>query len=130
MLFRSCLGHDLAPGLAKSEHAPTFMPVGSLPKLAFDHAEVIRYAHDRLKSKVTYTTAIFALLPDVFTLTHLQLAYEAVYGSVLDKRNFRKKFLALDMLEPTSEFFQDGAHRPALLYRFKRHELQPFHRDF
>ena len=125
-----CLGHDLAPTLVKSEHSPLFVPVEKLPKLAFDHAEVIRYARDRLKSKVTYTTAIFALLPETFTLTQLQSAYEAIHATALDKRNFRKKFLALDVLEPTESHFQDGAHRPALLYRFKRRELQPFHRDF
>jgi 8-oxo-dGTP diphosphatase len=125
-----CLGHDLQPKLAKSEHEPTFVPIDALPKLAFDHDAVIQYAVSRLRSKVTYTTAMFALLPSTFTLTQLQSAYEAVDGSALDKRNFRKKFLALGVLEPTDEYHQDGAHRPALLYRFKQLALQPLHRDF
>lgn len=124
-----CLGNNLSPTHKQSEHLPTFMPIDNLPELAFDHSDVVRYARDRLRSKITYTTAIFALLPETFTLTQLQTAYEAIHGSVLDKRNFRKKFLAHDVLKPTKAYFQDGAHRPALLYRFRYRTLQPLHND-
>ena len=109
---------------------PKFVGYTKLPELAFDHKNIITYAHDRLKSKIAYTNVIFALLPETFTLTQLQLAYEAIFGHLLDKRNFRKKFLALDMIEETAEFSKGGAHRPAKLYRFKRQSLVTLERSF
>jgi len=89
-----------------------------LPEIAFDHAQIIQYAHERLKSKISYTNAIYALLPELFTLSQLQGAYEAVLSHPLDKRNFRKKILGLEIIYETDQTFRDGAHRPARLYRF------------
>ena len=51
-------------------------------------------------------------------------AYEAVLGRQLDKRNFRKKILALGLIEPVGETAMRGAHRPAMLYRFTSREPQ------
>ncbi len=123
------LGNNLEPKTMGTQQ-PTFYPVKDLPSLAFDHNNIIAYAHERLKSRITSTNAIAALLPQSFTLTQLQSAYETVMGHKLDKRNFRKKFLSFEMLEPTSDYYQDGAHRPAMLYRFKDQALQPLLRDF
>lgn len=124
------LGNNLKPLESAGTQNPTFFPVKDMWDLAFDHEDIVAYAHERLKSRITSTTAVFALLPETFTLTQLQIAYEAVLGHKLDKRNFRKKFLSFDTLEPTDKFFQDGAHRPAMLYRFKEQKLQPLLRDF
>jgi 8-oxo-dGTP diphosphatase len=82
------------------------------------------YALQRLRSRIAYTNAIFALMPEKFTLTQLQTAYEAILGHKLDKRNFRKRWLALDVLAPTDELAKDGAHRPAALYKFKQRKLE------
>jgi len=109
---------------------PAYFPVDELPSLAYDHAEIVSYGLERLRSKLVYTTIAYALMPDTFTLTQLQTAYEIILGRTLDKRNFRKKFLSFDQLESTGEYFQDGAHRPALLYRFKQAKLQTLQRDF
>lgn len=103
---------------------PQFFPVTKLPQLAFDHQNIIKYAHERLSSKVTYTNAIFALLPKQFTLTQLQEAYEAVLCRKLDKRNFRKRIIALNLLKPTNKYFTEGAHRPALIYSFQKQGLE------
>ncbi len=124
------LGKDIAPEEGKHTEHPAFMPVEDLPKLAYDHKDIITYAHERLKAKLGYTNAIFALLPEQFTLTQLQSAYEAVLGRPLDKRNFRKKFLSLDLIKETSDMFQEGAHRPARLYRFHKAGLQTLERSF
>lgn len=123
------LGKDLSPG-GKNTQNPHFFPVDRLPELAYDHNDIIAYAHKRLKSKITYTNAIFALLPKKFTLTELQQAYEAVLGKALDKRNFRKKFLSLGLIEETNEMLKEGAHRPARLYRFASAGLQVLERSF
>lgn len=119
------LTHKTVPAASDTTQNPQFFPVKSLPKLAYDHKDIIAYALERLRSRVTYTNTIFALMPEKFTLTRLQAAYEAVLGRKLDKRNFRKRWLALDVLAPTDELSRDGAHRPAALYRFKRRAVEP-----
>lgn len=91
-----------------------------LPKLAFDHAEIIELAHERLRGKVRYAPVGFELLPPRFSLTQLQRLYEIILGAELDKRNFRKKLLAMDLLVETDEYEQGVRHRAARLYRFDR----------
>jgi 8-oxo-dGTP diphosphatase len=107
-----------------------FLDVNNLPELAYDHAGIIRYAHDRLKAKLTYTNAVSAFLEHKFTLTQLQSAYEIIFGREFDKRNFRKKFQSLDLIQETGELWRDGAHRPAKLYEFKSKSLQALERSF
>lgn len=92
--------------------------VSGAPKLAFDHADILETALMRLHGKLTYQPIGFELLPPKFTLTQLQRLYEAVLGTPLDKRNFRKKVLSYDLLIPLKEKHQEGAHRPAQLFRF------------
>ncbi len=93
--------------------------VKKLQHLAYDHANVVRYAVKRLRWKLEYTNVAWSLLPRVFTLTELQTAYESILGKKLDKRNFRKKILSLKLLTATGKMERLGAHRPAELYRFK-----------
>jgi len=88
------------------------------PTLAFDHADILAYALRRLRYKVEYTAVAFQLLPETFTLTDLQDAYERILDEKLDKRNFRRKVLAADVVEETS-YVRSGDHRPAKLYRFR-----------
>jgi len=114
------LGKDISLNTAsKTAENPTFFPVNNLPPVAYDHRDIIDYAHQKLRQKITQTTAISALLPAKFTLTQLQQAYEAIMGHPLDKRNFRKKILASNFIEPTGVYAKDGAHRPAQLYVFR-----------
>lgn len=124
------LGRNLAPTESATTQQPRFFPVTDLPELAYDHADIIRYAHERLQSKLTYTNACYALLPGCFTLTQLQTAYESVLCTELDKRNFRKKILSLDQIEETDDMLREGAHRPARLYRFRQQTLQNISRSF
>lgn len=121
-------GRELFPNNAHS--VTSFFPVDQLPPIAYDHAEIIKYARERLVAKLTYTNAVYAFLPQYFTLTELQSAYEAVFGYELDKRNFRKKFLTLGLTEETDQMKREGAHRPARLHRFKSDTLQTLSRSF
>lgn len=121
-------GRDIALKPAASTAA--FFPVKSLPQLAYDHADIIHYAHERLKAKLTYTNAVYAFLPSLFTLAELQSAYEAIFGRLLDKRNFRKKFLSLDLTVETEKMRREGAHRPARLHQFKSKGLEVLSRSF
>jgi 8-oxo-dGTP diphosphatase len=95
-----------------------------LPALAFDHDHIVEVALGRLKGKVRYQPIGFELLPPKFTLRQLQQLYEAVLEMPLDKRNFRKKVLAMGMLEELDEIEQDVAHRAARLYRFDRQKYK------
>jgi 8-oxo-dGTP diphosphatase len=91
-----------------------------LPKLAFDHDKIVEAAHERLRGKVRYAPVGFELLPPRFSLTQLQRLYEIILGTDLDKRNFRKKILSMDLLVETDEVEQGVRHRAARLYRFDR----------
>ena len=92
-------------------------PMDELPVLAFDHADILNYALERLRNKLEYTTVGFQLLPEKFTLTELQEVYEAILAKKLDKRNFRRKMSILKILKPLAEY-RRGGQRPAQLYRF------------
>jgi 8-oxo-dGTP diphosphatase len=91
-----------------------------LPDLAFDHDKILTMAHERLRGKVRYRPIGFELLPEKFALRQLQHLYEAVIDRALDKRNFRKKILSMDILVELDEVETDVAHRAARLYRFDR----------
>ncbi len=94
-----------------------WVSIKNIPKLAFDHNEILNYAKKRLIWKLEYTNVAYSLLPKYFSLTQLQRAYEAVLGTNLDKRNFRRKFLSTKLIRPT-KIKEVGAHRPAVLYEF------------
>lgn len=84
--------------------------------IAFDHALVIHYGVERLRSKIEYTDIAFNLMGDQFTLTELQQVYEIILDQELLKANFRRK-IAGRVLE-TKEYRKDAGHRPSKLYRF------------
>lgn len=97
--------------------------VDNLPKLAFDHKKIVTYALKRLQWKLEYTNVAYSILEDEFTLTDLQKVYEIVFGRPFDKRNFRKKIMSLNLVEPTGKKVVFGVHRPAKTYRFIRRKL-------
>lgn len=103
-----------------------WISIKNLPDLAFDHNEIAKYGLDRLKAKMGYSNIAFGLLNRSFRLSELQKVYEIVLGHELDKRNFRKKIMSLKLLEATGKKEIDGAHRPAMLYRFKNKEIVVF----
>jgi 8-oxo-dGTP diphosphatase len=98
----------------------SWFPVADLPALAFDHAQIIQAAHERLVAKLDYSTIAFQFMPERFTLSELQQVYEILLDAELDKRNFRKWARALEQIEETDEQRRRGSHRPARLYRLKR----------
>ncbi len=91
--------------------------------LAFDHAQVMQMAIQRLQAKVRYQPIGFGLLPPQFTLSMLQKLYETILHRSLNKRNFRAKMLKMGILEPIKR--QEGvAHRPAVFYQFNPQKYQ------
>jgi 8-oxo-dGTP diphosphatase len=103
--------------------------VDDMPKLCFDHAEIVSVGLKRLQGKVRYQPIGFELLPPKFSLTQLQRMYEIILERPLDKRNFRKKVLSLDILQELDEVETDVAHRAARLYRFDEKAYRRLVRD-
>ena len=95
-----------------------------LPSLAFDHDKIVAIAKQRLQGKLRYEPIGFELLPKKFTLTQLQKLYEQVLGTQLDKRNFRRKILKMDLLIKLDEMQTGVAHRAARLYSFDEEKYQ------
>ncbi|HKA89365.1 MAG TPA: NUDIX domain-containing protein [Haliangiales bacterium] len=109
-------GHEVHGATDASDAA--WFGVSDLPPLAFDHERIVETARKRLRAKVRYEPIGFELLPPEFTLSQLQRLYETILEEPLDKRNFRKKILASEVLADTGEVQKDVAHRAARLYRF------------
>ncbi len=93
--------------------------INDQPRLVLDHGEIIAMAHRRLSAKLAYSTIALQFMPGSFTLSALQAVYETILGEALDKRNFRKRILAMECIEPTGEVLREGNHRPAKLFRTK-----------
>ena len=107
----------LSPVAGSDAAEVAWFAMDALPELAFDHREVIALAQQRLRAKLDYSTVAFGFMQQEFTLGELQKVYETIRGEALDKRNFRKHILALDLISETGTSRRVGSHRPAKLYR-------------
>lgn len=110
---------ETAPHHSGKYAGAAWFPVRRLPALAYDHGRIARMALARLRAKLEYTNIVHNLLPRAFTLTDLQHTYQAILGRRLDRRNFRRKLLALGLLTRLPGA-RRGSHRPAALYAFRR----------
>lgn len=115
---------DHAPTAGDDAGAAVWKDATAARRLAFDHDQILQMAIDRLRGKLRYQPIGFELLPRKFTLSQLQRLYEVVLERPLDKRNFRRKILAMDLLVPLKEKQADVSHRAARLYRFDRRRYQ------
>jgi 8-oxo-dGTP diphosphatase len=111
---------DPLPEAAIDAAEAAWFEVGSLPPLAFDHAEILATSLSRLRGKIRWQPVGFELLPQKFTLSQLQALYEAILGRPIDKRNFRKKLLSSHLLTPLEEVTTANSRRPAQLFEFDR----------
>jgi 8-oxo-dGTP diphosphatase len=105
-----------------------WISIQEIDKLAFDHNEILDACFKKLQRRVRVQPIGFELLPHRFTLTELQHLYEAILEPKdgLDKRNFRKKILAMDLLIDSKEVQEGVAHRPAKLYEFDKYKYEKF----
>ena len=103
--------------------------IAEVNDLAFDHNEILNACFDRLKQRVRTRPLGFELLPPKFTLTELQHLYEAILETELDKRNFRKKILSMNLLIDLDETQEGVAHRPAKLFEFDRDRYEKLVKD-
>lgn len=87
-----------------------------LPKLGFDHDLLLTDALNKLRVNLKDHLVFGELLPNRFTLTELQELYESILEEKLDRRNFRKKILQMNLLEPTNEK-KSGIKGGPILYK-------------
>lgn len=98
--------------------------VKQIGDMAFDHKKILEVCYEWLQKRIQEHPLGFSLLPKKFSLRELQNLYEAILGVTLDRRNFRKKFFSMDLLEDTGEYEADVPHRPGKLYKFNYEKYQ------
>ena len=100
------------------QHNAHWVNIDEIPKLIFDHEEMVVKARQAMQKKASSEPIGFNLLPELFTLPQLQSLYETIYGEAIDKRNFRKRIAEMDYIEKTDKIDKTGSKRGAILYRF------------
>lgn len=96
-----------------------WVSVTQLPKLAYDHKEILKDAILSLRERILTTSLIQDLFPEGFTIPELQNVFELIFNKKFDRRNFRKKILSLDLILDTKETVKYKGNKPAKLYKFK-----------
>jgi len=110
--------YSLSAGFTASE--AKWVKIYEVPRLPYDHNKIIKAGFQYLKHKVRHEPLGFNLLPKKFTLHQIQKLYEAILETELDKPNFRRKLLKMNLLVPCDEKQQDVSHRAANFYRFDK----------
>lgn len=94
--------------------------IDELPKLSFDHKDILKMAIERLQGKITYEPIGFELLDKKFPFSDLEKLYTTLLGREIDRRNFRKKIIGLNVLDELDEKVSKGSGRPANLFQFNQ----------
>lgn len=97
-----------------------WFPMKEIPELAFDHALIIKKAHEKLQTSLLHKPIGFDLLSKEFLFSDLENLYCSILETEIDRRNFRKKVLSLGIVEETEKFSNKKQGRPAKLFRFNK----------
>ncbi len=119
---------QLQPRAADDAADVGWFSVHDPPPLAFDHADILKRALQRLRHKLESTALGSVFMPGEFTLSELRRAYERISNKKLDGRRFRRRILTADILEETG-MRRGGGRRAAKLYRFKKDAMAEFARQ-
>lgn len=111
--------HRYEKQLSEAYH-PEWFPLNKIPRLIFDHNEMVKMARDKLQYKAALHPLLFELLPKKFTLPQLQTLYESVYGTSFDKRNFSRKVLSTKLLVKQGDKYKGGSKKGAYYYKLNR----------
>jgi len=107
-----------------AEYGAQWFSMNDLPDLIFDHRNMVEAAHTKLKWMAKHQPIGFELLPKKLTIPQLRRLYEAIYKKELDKRNFSRKILAMNMLEKLNEKDKSSSKKGAYLYRFDKNRYR------
>jgi 8-oxo-dGTP diphosphatase len=103
-----------------SNHEARWFPLNKIPALIFDHKQMVQKGKETLVEKVANHPIGFELLPQKFTLSQLQNLYEAIYETPLDKRNFTRKILSINVLLKLKEKEKESSRKGAFYYVFDK----------
>jgi ADP-ribose pyrophosphatase YjhB (NUDIX family) len=120
--------HDLDPEI-QEQNGAHWRSLSNLPELIFDHRIMVERALRELVETVKVRPVGFELLPEKFTLVQLQNLYEAIYQRSVDKRNFRKKILSMELLEKQEEKEKETSRKGAWYYRFNEEKYRELSRN-
>ncbi|MGB8358351.1 MAG: NUDIX domain-containing protein [Bacteroidales bacterium] len=110
----------------REKYGAHWRSISTLPELIFDHRRMVDRALKELVEKVKVHPVGFELLPEKFTLVQLQNLYEAIYQKSIDKRNFRKKILSMNLLEKQEDKERETSKKGAWYYRFNKEKYGEF----
>lgn len=110
--------YSLSAGFTASD--ARWFKLNEIPRLPYDHNKILRTGFRYLQHKVRHEPIGFNLLPKKFTLHEILKLYEAILETELDKPNFRRKLLKMNLLAPCNEKQRDVSHRAAKFYRFDK----------
>jgi 8-oxo-dGTP diphosphatase len=108
----------------KEQNSALWQSMTRLPHLIFDHRVMVDRALRELQMQIKVKPIGFELLPEKFTLVQLQDLYEAIYRRNIDKRNFRKKILSMNILEKLDEKERETSKRGAYYYKFNKEQYE------
>jgi ADP-ribose pyrophosphatase YjhB (NUDIX family) len=111
------------------EHNASWISLKELPELIFDHSQMVEDAKERLRQKVANHPIGFEFLPKKFTLRQLQTLYEAIYETVLDKRNFSRKIFALDIIRNTGEKEKSTSRKGSFYFVFEEDKYKQLEKE-
>jgi len=106
-----------------------WIALDEIPKLAFDHNQMVKLAFQRLQNKLTYQPIGFDLLPKEFQFSELENLYCTILHREIDRRNFRKKILSFGIIEETDKILLKGAGRPSRLFRFNKKKYRELEKE-
>lgn len=101
-----------------------WIALSEIEEMAFDHLDIMDEALSTIRKKLIEYPIWMKLLPVDFSLPELQNLFEIIMGKHLDKRNFRKKMLSLDIIQESGRKQRDVPHRPAMLYKVNQNKLE------
>ncbi|MGZ3852693.1 MAG: NUDIX hydrolase [Flavisolibacter sp.] len=115
--------HQYEKQLSEDYHAE-WVPLANKPRLIFDHDEMVRMAQKQLRYKAALHPILFELLPQKFTIPHLQNMYEGVYETNFDSRNFTRKLLSTGLLIRQSAKDKSGSKKGAFYYKLDKRKYR------
>lgn len=113
----------------QEKNGAKWISISDLPDLIFDHRKMVDRALAELVESIKVHPVGFELLPEKFTLVQLQSLYEAIYRKAIDKRNFRKKILSMNLLDKQEDKERETSRKGAYYYRFNEEKYRELTRN-
>lgn len=112
------------------EYEAKWFPLCAIPKLIFDHDQMVALALEKLRYKATFHPVVFELLPEKFTIPQLLNLYEGIYKQELDKRNFSRKLLSSGLLVKQKDKEKSTSKRGAYYFKLDKRKYQAKFQSF